>query len=110
MSINTIQLTVGFSGNISNKIKSIRKAITNLPNEAYEEFKKNTPVKTGNARRNTKIQGKTIQANYQYAGVLDKGRHMTAKGPRGSEQAPEGMTKPTKDFIRKRVKQIIRGR
>jgi hypothetical protein len=35
---------------------------------------------------------------------------MTSKGMRGSEQAPEGMTKPMEDFIRKRIKQILAGR
>jgi hypothetical protein len=80
-----------------------------LPQEAFNEFVHNTPVATGNARRKTRLRGKTIHADYQYAGVLDKGRHMTNKGLRGSEQAPEGMSKPTSEFIRKRVRQIVRG-
>jgi len=109
MSTN-IQFTVAFKNTISTKIKRLQNQLAELPKEAYEEFKNNTPVRTGNAKRNTQLKGKTIQANYQYAGVLDKGRHMTNRGMRGSEQAPEGMTKPTRDFVKKRVKNILRGR
>ena len=103
-------MKVDVTNTITKSLKNIQQKLNNLPQEAYKEFVNNTPVRTGNARKKTKISGKTIDANYPYAGVLDKGRHMTRRGMRGSEQAPEGMTKPTKDFIRKRVKQIIRGR
>ena len=95
---------------ITTSLKRIQKKLNNVPKEAYQEFVKNTPVKTGNAKRNTKLKGKTIQANYAYAQVLDKGRHMTSRGMRGSEQAPEGMTKPTEEFIKKRIGQILRGK
>lgn len=95
---------------MSSSLKRIQKKLSNVPKEAYKEFVKNTPIKTGNAKRNTKLKGKTIEANYAYAKVLDKGRHMTSRGMRGSEQAPEGMTKPTEDFIKKRIGQIIRGK
>lgn len=91
-------------------IKRIQRKLDKLPQEAYDVFKKTTPIKTGNARRNTKLKGKTIEANYQYAQVLDKGRHMTRRGMRGSEQAPEGMTKPTEQYIKKRVGQILKAK
>lgn len=81
-----------------------------VPKEAYQEFKKVTPIKTGNAKRNTRLKGKTIEADYQYAQVLDKGRHMTNRGMRGSEQAPQGMSKPTREFIQKRIKQILKAK
>jgi hypothetical protein len=29
---------------------------------------------------------------------------------RGSDQAPEGMTKPTEDFIQQRVNKIVQGK
>jgi len=67
---------------------------------AHKEFVANTPVRSGNARRNTKLQGNEIQANYGYAEVLDKGRHMTNRGMRGSTQAPKGMTAPTLQSVR----------
>ena len=95
---------------ITTSLKRIQKKLNNVPKEAYQEFVKNTPEKTGNAKRNTKLKGKTIQANYAYAQVLDKGRHMTNRGMRGSERAPEGMTKPTEEFIKKRIGQILRGK
>jgi hypothetical protein len=103
----SVTLTVN---TISASLKRIQRKLDKVPNEAYDVFKKNTPVRTGNARRNTKLKGDTIEANYQYAQVLDKGRHMTRRGMRGSDQAPEGMTKPTRDFIQKRVGQILKAK
>jgi hypothetical protein len=95
---------------MTNSLKSIRNKLNNLPKEAYQEFVKITPIKTGNAKKNTKLKGKTIEANYNYAKVLDKGRHMTSRGMRGSDQAPDGMSKPTEVFIKKRIDQILRGK
>ena len=103
----SVTLTVN---TMSASLKRIQRKLDKVPKEAYKEFVKNTPVKTGNARRNTKLKGDTIEANYQYAQVLDKGRHMTRRGLRGSEQAPQGMTKPTEEFIKKRVAQIIKAK
>jgi hypothetical protein len=79
----------------------------NIAKEAFTKFKDVTPVKTGNAKRSTKLQGNTINADYGYANVLDKGRHMTRRGMRGSEQAPQGMTEPTIKHIREYVKQKL---
>lgn len=93
---------------MTNSLKRIQNKLNKIPQEAYKEFVKNTPIKTGNAKRNTKLKGKTIEANYQYAQVLDKGRHMTSRGMRGSEQAPEGMSKPTQEFIQKRITKILK--
>ena len=93
---------------MTSSLNRIQKKLNNLPKEAYKEFVKNTPFKTGNARRSTRLKGKTIEANYQYAQVLDKGRHMTSRGMRGSEQAPEGMSKPTEEFIQKRITKILK--
>jgi hypothetical protein len=105
-----VNLDASFKGDISKMLSKMKKELKDVPKEAYQFFVKQTPVKTGNARRNTKLKGKTIQANYQYAEVLDKGRHMTSRGMRGSEQAPEGMTKPTEEFIQKRVNKIVQGK
>jgi hypothetical protein len=97
------------SGNLMKKLDQLEKDLNNLPKETYQEFKKNTPEKSGNAKRNTKLKGDSIVADYAYAGVLDKGRHMTNRGMRGSNQAPEGMTKPTVKFLEKRIKEITKG-
>lgn len=95
---------------MTSSLKRIQKKLDNLPKEAYKEFVKNTPVKTGNARRKTKLKGNTIEADYQYAQVLDKGRHMTSRGMRGSDQAPKGMSEPTEQFIQKRITEIIKAK
>jgi hypothetical protein len=95
---------------MSSSLKRIQKKLNNVPREAYKEFVKVTPVKTGNAKRKTKLKGKTIVADYPYAQVLDKGRHMTSRGMRGSEQAPEGMSKPTTEFIKQTIDKIIKAK
>ena len=71
-----------------------------ISKEAYTKFRDVTPVRSGNARRNTKLKGNVIDANYPYATVLDKGRHLTSRGMRGSDQAPDGMSEPTFKHIR----------
>jgi hypothetical protein len=105
-----VNLDASFKGDISQMLSKMKKELKDVPKEAYQFFVKQTPVRSGNARRNTKLKGNTIQANYQYAEVLDKGRHMTSRGMRGSEQAPEGMTKPTEEFIQQRVDKIVKGK
>lgn len=103
----SVTLTVN---SMTTSLKRIQRKLDKLPQEAYQEFKKITPVKTGNAKRSTRLKGNTIEANYPYAEVLDKGRHMTGRGMRGSEQAPRGMSKPTEEFIQKRITQIIKAK
>jgi len=70
-----------------------------LPKEAYDFWRSVTPIRTGNARRRTRLQGNKIKANYNYAVPLDNGH---------SSQAPEGMSKPTERFIIKRLQKIMR--
>ena len=69
-----------------------------LPKEAYDYWKKITPRDTGNAKRRTRLQGRKIKANYNYAVPLDKG---------WSKQAPRGMSEPTDKYIRQRIKRSI---
>jgi hypothetical protein len=98
------------SGEISRRLQQLEKALdpTKLASEAYDVFRGVTPIKSGNARSSTSLKGDEIHASYPYAAVLDKGRHMTSSGMRGSVQAPNGMTKPTQkfvsDYIRKQKK------
>lgn len=84
---------------ISTSIKRIQKELNELPKEAKKEFVKNTPIKSGNARRSTRLNKDTIEANYPYAKRLDEGY---------SKQSPNGMTKPTEAFIKRRLQQIMR--
>ena len=84
---------------ITPTLRRISDGLKKLPSEAYTFFKEGTPVKTGNARRRTRLQGEVIKADYDYATVLDAGK---------SRQAPEGMSRPTEQFITKRVNEIMR--
>ena len=86
---------------LTSKLQKIQNKLAQVPNEAYKEFVQETPIRSGNARRKTRLQGNTITAQYSYAKRLDDGY---------SQQSPDGMTKPTETFIRKRVKDIFRGK
>jgi hypothetical protein len=77
--------------------------------KAYNYFKSITPFRTGAARRNTKLEKNVIHADYQYAEVLDKGRHMTSSGARGSKQAPRGMSNPTIKRFGEWLRNFIKG-
>lgn len=87
--------------NITSSIKRVIAKLKLVPQDAFKEFVKDTPIRSGNARRNTKLNGSTIEANYAYAKRLDEG---------WSNQSPDGMTKPTEAFVQKRVATILRGR
>lgn len=83
--------------------QQMRKKLDALPDQAYKEFVKHTPVRSGNARRNTKLTNskKTIAANYGYAEKLDQG---------ASKQSPDGMTHPVEEFIEKQFIKIMTGK
>ena len=95
---------------ITPSVNKIQQKMKKLPKQAYDVFYNQTPIRTGNAKRNTKLRGNTIEANYNYAKVLDKGRHMTNKGKRGSNLAPRGMTIPTTEFIKQKIRDILAGK
>jgi len=96
-----MSITYTVNDKITSSIKSIKAKLKLLPQEAYKEFVKETPIRSGNARRSTKLNGNVISANYPYAKRLDEGY---------SDQSPDGMTTPTEAFIKKRVKQILKGK
>jgi hypothetical protein len=92
-------------------LKRIRQQLEQMPQALHQEMVRLTPEDTGNAKRKTKLIGRhRIQARYSYAKVLNKGRHMTNRGMRGSLQAPNGMTKPLRDWYRARVRNLLRTR
>jgi len=78
------------------KLEDISRNLTaeNLTDIGYKTFYDETPVRSGNARRNTKKQAREIQANYPYAKRLDEGY---------SKQSPDGMVQPTLAAIRRYV-------
>lgn len=86
---------------ITSKCKRTRAQVDALPERAYKFFKASTPIDTGNAKSRTRLTGNTIRANYNYAKRLDEGY---------SRQAPNGMTEPTKEFIEKELRKIMKGK
>lgn len=100
------------AGEISRRLKQIEQVTDpkQLAEDAYDVFIKNTPVDTGNARANTNLVGTEIRASYPYAAVLDRGRHMTSRGARGSLQSPKGMTEPTIKFVQDTIARQLKGK
>jgi len=97
-----MKLDIKITTNINPMLKSMQRKIRNIPNDAYKVFVKETPVRSGNARRNTKLKNKkTIEANYPYAQRLDEGY---------SKQSPNGMVEPTMDFIADEFIKIMTGK
>lgn len=83
--------------------KEINQAVDNASEGTFKFFKKVTPIKSGNARRNTRYKERrnsnTILGDYDYSGVLDAGR---------SKQAPKGMTKPSLKELERLLKKELR--
>jgi hypothetical protein len=69
-----------------------------LAKDAYIFWKNITPIDTGNAKRRTRLQGRKIKANYNYAVPLDNGH---------SKQAPNGMSEPTERYIKQRIRRHV---
>jgi len=79
-------------------LKGQKKNLLNYPKDAEKQFISLTPIASGNARRNTNLNGQTIVASYPYAQRLDEG---------WSKQARNGMTKPFEVWVKNRCKQIF---
>lgn len=79
--------------NATNRLNKIKQELTaeKLTTVAYEAFVKNTPIRTGNARKNTNKGNSEIKANYNYATRLNAG---------ASRQSPDGMVNPTIKALR----------
>ena len=83
---------------VSKMFDQAEKVAKTLPKEAYDVFRDNTPIRSGNAFRSTRLRGNTIDADYNYAERLDEGY---------SRQSPKGMTGPTEKFLQKRIDDLI---
>ena len=81
--------------NLDRHIQRMKQLERDLPKDAHDHFRKTTPIDTGNARSKTDLQGKQIQGNYDYVNRLNTGY---------SRQAPGGMTNPTIEFIRDKIR------
>lgn len=85
---------------IKPKLSRVEKKLRKVPVRAYNHFVKKTPIRSGNARRRTKlVQNDTIFADYPYATRLNEGY---------SKQAPRGMVRPTIEYVRRLIKGIFR--
>lgn len=82
------------------RIQEIKKVLdpVRMANGAYTVFYKNTPVRSGNARRNTELRQDEIQARYPYARRLDEGY---------SKQSPKGMVEPTIKWLQGYLKRHL---
>lgn len=98
----SIQLKVNVVNNIGPLLQKMQTKLDNLPKEAHAKFVAITPIDKGRARSSTKLNGKTIKADYPYAGKLDTGHSKQFGGV--------GMTTPTQTFINKRFLDIMAGK
>lgn len=83
----------------SQRMQKLSKQFEEIPVKAHQYFRDKTPKDTGNARKNTKLEGTTIHADYAYATSLDQGY---------SRKAPQGMSKQTIAYVRRLIKQSAR--
>jgi len=107
MASNGIQLKMDMT-KFHNKIRDLSKVRDAAMPLIYDEFVRNTPIDTGNARQNTSYHSNVITASYDYADVLDAGRSFRDGQMRGSTQAPNGMVEPTTEFAKKLLPQMIK--
>jgi hypothetical protein len=92
-------MAINFDMNAVNKMfEQAEKVAKTLPKEAYDYFVDSTPIRTGRARRSTRLRGNVVDANYPYAERLDEGY---------SRQSPKGMSGPTEKFLEKRINDLI---
>ena len=92
-------MTIKIQDKITPSLERIQKQLETVMPRAYQYFRSITPKDTGRAQSRTQLKGSTIHANYAYADRLDQGY---------SRQAPQGMTKPTDEFIKNLTDKIIR--
>lgn len=90
---------ISITNKFSRRNSQIKRDLQELPRKAHGFWRKTTPIRSGNARNKTSLQGNTIFANYPYAGRLDEGY---------SKQAPRGMYEPTLAYVRRLVRYITR--
>jgi len=93
-----IRVDIRVDDQINRSLRKIQRDLKAYPAEALTEFKRLTPVRSGNARRKTTLRGTDIEADYPYAGRLDAG---------WSRQAPDGMIRPFGKWLERKVKQIF---
>jgi hypothetical protein len=76
-------------------------ALDDLPEFAERTMKAKTPIRKGNARRNTNLQGNTVTANYAYAQRLEDNYSPQTQG--------KGIIAPTEAAIQREVERRLKG-
>jgi hypothetical protein len=76
-------------------------ALDDLPEFAETTMKRYTPVRSGNARRNTNLQGNTVTADYPYAQRLEDNWSPQTRG--------QGIIAPTEAAIQREVDRRLKG-
>ena len=76
-------------------------ALDTLPEFAEKSMKSNTPIRSGNARRNTNLQGNKVVADYAYAQRLEDNWSPQTRG--------QGIIAPTEQEIQKEVNRRLKG-
>lgn len=105
-----IDLRTVWSDQITPQIQRIRRDLQQYPDQALREYRNLTPRDRGTARRQTRLSGRDqIRLDYPYAEVLDAGRRVRNGRRQGSTQAPDGMTKPFIQWVRRTMTRIFRG-
>jgi len=93
-----IDMKITFNNVSSKELTKLQAGLKKIPQDAFQYFVAQTPIRSGNARRNTHLSGQTIFGDYPYAERLDEGY---------SSQAPKGMIKPTEAYIDRQVKKLL---
>lgn len=83
------------------QMSQLVQALDTLPEFALDSFRKHTPVDTGNARRNTVLQGNSVVADYSYSQRLEDNWSKQTRG--------QGMVAPTEKDIQKEVDRRLKG-
>ena len=98
-----VRFSVDDGGVLSMFEENISKVTQRLMDDTYRYFVRATPIRSGNARRNTYLDrnANMIEADYPYAGRLNQG---------WSKQAPDGMVEPTIEYMKKSFHKHLKGR
>jgi len=87
---------------ITPRLTAVQRELTTVPLQAHQQMVQLTPKDRGNARSKTTLYSNSIiRANYPYATRLDEGY---------SKQAPRGMTRPLREWLRRKLQLILRKR
>ena len=76
-------------------------ALDDLPEFAETTMKAKTPIRKGNARRNTELRGNRVVADYPYAQRLEDNYSPQTKG--------QGIIAPTEAAIQREVERRLKG-